>query len=118
MTMSSKPSRISLVSLSAFRLDFLGATASRSKAEVPEQARAAIDRIVGTKGANIADEGVYKIVLPREGATIVQDYQTLSPNFGMNSWAAFTPGVRHEAMLTAQLLLLEDEVDPVLTAVL
>src|SRR5258708_11056560 len=128
MTMSSKGSRISVVSVSAFRLNFLGtvlvllllvtATASRSKAEVPEQARAAIDRIVGTKGANIADEGVYKIVLPREGATIVQDYQTLSPNFGMNSWAAFTPGVRHEAMLTAQLLLLEDEVDPVLTAVL
>src|SRR4051812_20662049 len=108
MTMSSKPSRTSLVSLSAFRLDFLRkplvllllvtATASRSKAEVPEEARDAIDRIVGTKGANIPDEGVYRIVLPREGATIVQDYQTLSPNFGMNSWAAFTSAERHEPM--------------------
>lgn len=59
---------------------------SSSIAEVPEQARVAIDRIIGGKGAYIADEGVYKVVLPREEATIVQDYQTLSPNIGLNSW--------------------------------
>jgi hypothetical protein len=36
---------------------------SVSRAEVPEQARTSIDRIVGGKGAYVADEGVYKLVL-------------------------------------------------------
>lgn len=91
---------------------------SSSMAEVPKQARAAIDRIIGGKGTYITDEGVYTVVLPREAATIVQDYQTLSPNIGLNSWVAFTPAVHHEALLTGQLLLLDDEVNPVLTAAL
>src|SRR5258708_15919356 len=91
---------------------------SSSMAEVPEQARAAIDRITGGKGTYIADEGVYKVVLPREAATIVLDYQTLSPNVGLNSWVAFASAVHHETLLTGQFLLMEDEVDPVLTTAL
>jgi len=92
--------------------------ASSSMAEVPEQARAAIDRVIGSRGTYIADERVYKVILPREAATIVQDYQTLSPNIGLNSWVAFMPAIHHEALLTGQLLLLEDEVDSVLTITL
>ncbi len=91
---------------------------SSSNAQVPEQARTAIDRIIGSRGAYIADEKVYKVVLPQEAATIVQDYQTLSPNIGLNSWVAFTSAVHHEALVTGQFLLLEDEVDPVLTIAL
>jgi len=60
--------------------------------------------------------GVYKLVLPREEATIVWDYQTLSPNLGLNSWAAFKPGIHDQAMLTGELLLLDDEVDSVISA--
>jgi hypothetical protein len=48
-------------------------------AEVPQQERAAIDRIIGGRGSYAADDGCYKVELPREAATIVQDYQTLSP---------------------------------------
>jgi len=93
--------------------------ASSSLAQIPEQARAAIDRVIGgRKGTYIADEGVYKFVLPREAAMTVQDYQALSPNIGLNSWVAFMPAIHHEALLTGQLLLLEDEVDSVLTTVL
>src|SRR5215469_4212496 len=91
---------------------------SSSIAEVPEQTRSALDRIIGGKGTYIADEGVYKVVLPRTAATVVLDYQSLSPNIGLNSWVAFTSAVHHEALLTGQFLLLEDEVDPVLTTVL
>lgn len=94
------------------------AAVSSLMAEVPNQARAVIDRIIGGKGTYVTDEGVYKVVLPREAATIVLDYQTLSPNIGLNSWVAFTPAVHHEALLTGQLLLLDDEVNPVLTAAL
>jgi hypothetical protein len=74
-------------------------------AAVSEQTRASIDRVIGHKGTYIPEEGVYKILLPREEATIVPDYQRLSPNLGLNSWAAFASGVHHEAVLTGQFLL-------------
>jgi hypothetical protein len=89
-----------------------------SMAAVSEQTRASIDRVIGHKGNYVPEEGVYKITLPREEAAIVQDYQKLSPNLGLNSWAAFASGVHHEAVLTGQFLLLEDEVNPVLDLVL
>jgi hypothetical protein len=89
-----------------------------SMAAVSEQTRASIDRVIGHKGTYIFEEGVYKIQLPREEAAIVQDYQRLSPNLGLNSWAAFSAGIHHEAVLTGQFLLLDDEVNPVLDVVL
>jgi len=83
------------------------ADVSSSMAEVPDQARAAIDRIIGGIGTYVTDEGVYKVALPREVATIVLDYQTsLSPNIGLNSCVAFTPAVHHEALLTASFFSL------------
>jgi hypothetical protein len=94
------------------------ATASLLMAEVPKQARAAIDRAIGSPGTYYPEEGVYRIVLPQTEATVVLDYQTLSPNFGLNSWVSFTSAVHHEALPSGQLLLLEDEVNPVMTAVL
>lgn len=96
----------------------IGLLASAAAAEISEQARSSIDRVIGHKGTYVPEEGVYKITLPREEAAIVQDYQRLSPNLGLNSWAAFASGVHHEAVLTGQFLLLEDEVNPVLDVVL
>src|SRR5229473_6709060 len=87
-------------------------------AAVPPQARVSIDRITGGKGAYVADDGAYKVVFPREEATIVTDDQTLSPGLGLNSWVAFTPAIHHEAILTGQFLLLEDEANAVLTVAL
>ena len=86
--------------------------------QVPQQIRDSIDRITGREGVYSSDDKVYKIVLPREEATIVWDYQKLSPNLGLNSWAAFKQASHDEATFTGQLLLLEDEVDPVISAAL
>ena len=92
--------------------------------QVPQQLRVSIDRIIGVQaeyvaqGEYVADDEVYKIVLPRTEATIVYDYQTLSPNLGLNSWVAFKAAIHDEAILTGQLLLLDDEVNPVITAAL
>jgi hypothetical protein len=87
-------------------------------AQVPQQVRASIDHILGGQGVYIPDDQVYKVVLPRAEATIVYDYQTLSPNLGLNSWAAFKRGIHDEAILTGQLLLLDDEVDSAISAAL
>ena len=56
------------------------------------------------------------MVFPRSEATIIYDYQTLSPNLGLHSWVALKPGVHKEALLVGQLLLLDDEVDSVISA--
>jgi hypothetical protein len=87
-------------------------------AQVPAEQQRAIDRIVGARGTYIADDRAYKIVLPREAATIVQDYQTLSPNLGLNSWVTFSTAIHQEAILAGQFLLLDDEVSAVLAAAL
>jgi hypothetical protein len=92
--------------------------ANAANATVSQQARTLIDRLMGGKGTYAADDGVYRVVFPREEATIVQDYQSLSPNLGLNSWSAFTSAVHHEAILTGQFLLREDEVNPVITVAL
>src|SRR5947208_3112372 len=72
-------------------------------AAVSEQTRTSIDRTLGHNGTDILEEGVYKILLPRAEATVVQDYQTLSPNLGLNSWATFSSGVHHEAIRQSTL---------------
>src|SRR6266699_4892748 len=87
-------------------------------AAVPQQARVSIDHITGGKGAYVADDGAYKVVFPREEATIVTGDRTLSPNLGLNSWVAFTSAIHHEAILTGQFLLLEDEANAVMTVAL
>lgn len=91
---------------------------SVANAAVPPAARASIERLLGIPGTYIVEEGVYKVVVPREEATVVTDEQRLSPNLGLNSWAAFTAGVHHEALLTGQFLLREGEANPVLGKVL
>ena len=60
--------------------------ANAATAAVPQQARALIDHLTGGRGTYAADDGVYRVIFPREEATIVQDYQNLSPNLGLNSW--------------------------------
>jgi hypothetical protein len=86
--------------------------------DLPKNTRAAIDHILGQKGECVADEGVYRIVIPREAALIVNDWETMSPNLGLNSWFAFAPAIREEAIITGEFLLLPDEVDPVVSRLL
>jgi hypothetical protein len=85
------------------------------KGQIPQDVRLSINQIIGAQGAVAPDGESYQIILPREEATIVWDYQTLSPNLGLNSWAAFRVATRGQGIFTGQLLLLEDEVDSVVS---
>jgi hypothetical protein len=49
---------------------------------------------------------------------VIQDYETLSPNLGLNAWIGFKSATHEEGLVTGQLLLLEEEINPVLSAVL
>jgi hypothetical protein len=91
---------------------------SASPAQVPKTDRNEIDHIVGAKGTYMEEEGVYKLVFPREAATVVLDYQTLPSTLGLNTWAAFSPAKHHPALMTGEFLLLQDEVDSVIGSAL
>ena len=82
---------------------FALALPSLSRAQVPEADRYEIDQIIGAKGTYVAEEGVYKILLPTESATVVQDYQTVPFTMGLNSWAAFSPAKHHTALVMGRV---------------
>ena len=84
----------------------------------PGATRTAIDQITGMKGVYVESEDVYKISFPRTGVKVTVDRFPLQAFMGLTSWAAFTTGTLKEAMVTGELAVFEDEVNPVLSAAL
>jgi hypothetical protein len=77
---------------------------------------ARIEQLTGLKGTLIEAENVFKVTAPRNDLPISVDGWTMPPFMGLTSWAAFTPGVKSEVMLAGDLVLFEDEVNPVMSA--
>src|SRR5207244_2691090 len=63
-------------------------------------------------------EKVHKVSQPRTDLPVSVDGWTMPPFMGLTSWAAFTEGGRSETMIAGDLVLLEDEVNPVMSAAL
>jgi hypothetical protein len=77
-----------------------------------------IEQITGLKGAWTAAEGVFKVTAPRADAKISVDGWTMPPFMGLTTWAGFIDGKKAEAMVAGDLVLFEDEVNPVMSAAL
>jgi len=77
-----------------------------------------IDQITGLKGAWNATEGVFKVTQPRNEVAVKVDEWRMSPFMGLTSWAAFQAGKKESAMVMGDLVLFEDEVNPVMSAAL
>jgi len=77
-----------------------------------------IEQITGLKGAWNVNEGVFKISQPRTDVVVKVDDWKMPPFMGLTSWAAFLAGKKAEAMVMGDLVLFEDEVNPVMSAVL
>src|SRR6266404_6153855 len=77
-----------------------------------------IDELTGLKGKLNEQEGVYKVSSPRTDIKISVDKWEMPPFMGLTSWAAFMPGVKDGAMVMGDLVLMQDEVNPVMSAVL
>lgn len=77
-----------------------------------------IAAITGLPGAWNAAEGVFKVTAPRNDLPVSVDGWNMPPFMGLTTWAAFTEGKQAEAMVAGDLVLLEDEVNPVLSAAL
>src|SRR5882724_178284 len=79
---------------------------------------AQIDELSGLKGKLNQQENVYKVSLPRTDLKISVDKWEMPPFMGLTSWAAFMPGMKGGAMVMGDLVLMQDEVNPVMSAAL
>jgi hypothetical protein len=79
---------------------------------------AKIEAATGLKGTMNEAEGVFKVSAPRTDVKIKVDEWQMPPFMGLTSWAAFMPGKERAAMVMGDLVLLQDEVNPVMSAAL
>src|SRR5687767_8800225 len=80
--------------------------------------RTKIDELTGLKGTWNEAEQVHKVSQPRGDLPVSVDGWTMPPFMGLTSWAAFTAGVKSEVMVAGDLVLFEDEVNPVMSTAL
>src|ERR1051326_5918738 len=107
--MKSQLSKIAFVSLLA-----VAASAAQSKKLDTTQ----IDDLTGLKGKLNEQEDVYKVSSPRSDIKVSVDRWQMPPFMGLTSWAAFMPGMKGEAMVMGDLVLMQDEVNPVMSEAL
>lgn len=85
---------------------------------ISEAQRTAIDQATGAKGSYTADEDVYRVTFPRTDVKVAVEGRSIHPFLGLTSWAAFTPDAHGGLMVMGDLVLFEDEVNPVMSAAL
>ena len=78
---------------------------------------AAIEELTGAKGSLDAKEGVFKVSLPRGDIKATAGGVRMTPPLGLTAWAAFTKAGKH-TMVMGDIVLLEDQVNPVMSAAL
>ena len=78
---------------------------------------ARIERLTGAKGTLDEKEGVFKVSLPRTDLKVDVNGVKMTPPMGLTCWAAFTRMGDH-AMVMGDQVLLEDQVNPVMSVAL
>jgi hypothetical protein len=74
-----------------------------------------VEDALGRKGTASAD-GVVRFSFLRTDLTVVVDGVTLKPALGLGSWVAFKRGIGDHVMVMGDLVLLDDEVAPVMVS--
>jgi len=88
------------------------ATRSTSR---PDTAR--IEELTGAKGKLDEKEDVFKVSVPRTDLDVRAAGVRMTPPMGLTSWASFKRAGRN-AVVMGDMVLLEDQVNPVMTAAL
>ena len=76
---------------------------------------AAVEQAIGIKGA--MTDGVFRVNWPRKDIRVAMDGFPITPRMGVTAWMAFRP-TGHGAMLMGDMPLLQDELQPVLSALM
>src|SRR5215470_11621279 len=85
---------------------------------IPATAQRSIERIIGVTGSYAANESVFKLRIPRPDVALNLQGQRITTGFPVESWVAFSPEIRGGGLLIGELQLLEEEVNPVVSAAL
>ena len=96
----------------------MSAASARNASAANSLDGAKIEAATGLKGTLNEAEGVFKVSAPRTDVKIKVDEWQMPPFMGLTSWAAFMPGKKAEAMVMGDLVLFQDEVNPVMSAAL
>jgi hypothetical protein len=78
---------------------------------------AKIEQLTGGKGELNTQEGVFKVSVPRSDLAVTVAGVKMTPPLGLTSWAAFQP-MGSQTMVMGDLVLLEDQVNPVMSVAL
>jgi hypothetical protein len=76
------------------------------------------ESLTGLRGTYNEKEHVFKVSFPRNDVKIYVDGTQLDPFMGLTSWVSFTPMDKTHFMVMGDLVLFQDEVTPVMTALL
>jgi len=79
---------------------------------------ARIEQLTGAKGALDAAEGVFKVSVPRSDLSVTAGGVRMTPPMGLTLWAAFQAAGPGQVMVMGDLVLLEDQVNPVMSVAL
>jgi hypothetical protein len=77
-----------------------------------------LEETIGAKGVANTEERVFKFTFPRTDVPVTVDGWTMKPFMGLTSWVAFRKGVEKESMVMGDLVLFEDEVNPIMSVAL
>ena len=78
---------------------------------------ATIERLTGVKGKFNEKESVFKVSVPRTDLQVTVANVRMAPPLGLTSWAAFT-STGDRVMVMGDIVLLEDQVNPVMSVAL
>jgi Domain of Unknown Function (DUF1259) len=70
------------------------------------------------KGVSNQAEGTFKVSKPRNDVAITVEQVRIAPFMGLTSWATFAPGMKDQVMVMGDMVLFEDEVNPVMSVAL
>ena len=91
------------------------ATAATPSSSPLDTAR--IEELTGAQGTLDAKEGVFKVSVPRADLSVTVAGVKMTPGMGLTSWAAFRRA-GHGTVVMGDMVLLEDQVNPVMSAAL
>jgi hypothetical protein len=104
---------IGMIGTTAIRPRHIAAVGAPNETVAEQQLNTkAIDQVIGRSGELKGD--VYKIGLPRTDLKVTADGESIKPGLALGSWMAFKRTGNH-AMVMGDLVLLESEINPVLS---
>jgi hypothetical protein len=86
---------------------------AHAQSSKPDRAR--IEEVTGLKGTVIEAERVFKVTSPRTDVKVSVDGWTMPPFMGLTSWVSFGQTPSAKTMIMGDLVLLPDEVNPVMS---